>query len=292
MHDVQVYQFPTDVPKTGNNIRSSLTMMGNTLGVKDMSSRFYFVTDQGSNILTALSLGAGFRRLACACHCLATALRHALPDGPGDKGETEEMQLVKSNISAAKALVQYFKKSGLNAMLEKTLIQENDTRWNTLLMMLESVVTNEDAIREFLTTKGEEHRMDSIDFGLVNEVVRFLAPFKHATKALEGDKYPTIHRVYLYYHKLQRHLKPEFGDSNAVLQLKSRLTSSLQDKWQMTTLHKLALSLHPQYKSLKMLDDPDRRAVHLLMRQLIGALPTTEARQPDDDSCAWTSATW
>ena len=287
MHVVQVYQFPTDVPKTGNNIRHSLTMMGNMLGVKDMPSRFLFVTDQGSNIQAALSLGAGFRRLACACHCLATALRHAMPEGPGDKGESEEMQLLKSNISSAKALVQYFKRSGLNAMLQKTLIQENDTRWNTLLMMLESVVNNEEDIRQFLRVKGEEHRIDCIDFGVVNDVVKFLEPFKHATKALEGDKYPTIHRVCLYFHKLQRHLEPDFDDGNVILQLKSRLTSSLQDKWQMTTMHKLALFLHPQYKSLKKLDHGDRIAVHSLLRQLISALPNLEA----DGAGACSSAT-
>jgi len=126
-------------------------------------------------------------------------MRHALPDGPGDKGDTDHLQNHKTNISSAKALIQYFKKTKLNVMLEKTLIQENDTRWNTLLIKLESVTAQEYAIWQFLTEKAEDHRLGSIDFGLLQKVIRFLTPFKKATKAMEGDKYPTIHRVFLYH---------------------------------------------------------------------------------------------
>ena len=270
---MQVYQFPQDQQKTGQNIRQSLTMMGNMLGIKDLAARFYFVTDQGSNIQSALALGSGFNRLPCACHCLATALRHALPDGPGDKGDSDELQDLRCNISSAKALVQYFKKSGLNAMLEKTLVQENDTRWNTMLMMLQSVVNQESAIRDFLQRKDEAHRIDSINIGLLKDVVQFLTPLKEATKALEGDTYPTIHRVCLYYHRLLRHMQPQFGDSPVIEQLKRRLSASLQSKWQLTTMHKLALFLHPQYKALRKMEEQERRDVHSLARQLIRALP-------------------
>jgi hypothetical protein len=81
---LQVYQFPLDENKTAANIRTSLQEMAKKLGIKDDITHFFFVTDQGSNIKAALS--SNYQRIPCACHCLSTALKHALPGGPGDKG--------------------------------------------------------------------------------------------------------------------------------------------------------------------------------------------------------------
>jgi hypothetical protein len=284
---VQVYQFPLDLQKTGQIIRNSLTTMGDVLGVKEMSKHFYFVTDQGSNIQSAL--GYGFNRLACACHCLATALRHALPDGPGDQGQTEELQNLKLNITAVKSLVQYFKKSGQNALLERTLLQENDTRWNTLLMIIESVINQEDDIRRVLHEKGEDHRVNGIDFGMLKDIAKFLSPFKQATKSLEANSYPTIHRVYLWYQKLQRHVETQCFDSSLIAQLKERLTVSLQEKFQMSKIHKLALFLNPQYKMLRKLDSVDRMDVHSLARHLIHVLSSMDDEVKEDNTGPSTS---
>jgi hypothetical protein len=82
---LQVYQFSLDENKTAANVRTSLQEMAKKLGIRDDITHLYFVTDQGSNVKAALSVN--FQRLACSCHCLSTALKHALPDGPGDKGK-------------------------------------------------------------------------------------------------------------------------------------------------------------------------------------------------------------
>ena len=70
--------------------------MGSTLKVDNMRNHFYFVTDQGSNIKAALS--SDYHRLPCSCHCLATALKHALPNGPGDHGDTDELIALAETI--------------------------------------------------------------------------------------------------------------------------------------------------------------------------------------------------
>lgn len=155
---LQVYQFPLETQKTAENIRQSLHKMAEYLGIKDMAKHFYFVTDQGSNIKAALS--TNYQRLPCACHCLSTSLKHALPNGPGDKGNTEELQALQKVIDEVKAMVRYIKKSGLNATLAKSVIQENDTRWNSVLLMLESVVGQEKEIKEALERHGESSRVE------------------------------------------------------------------------------------------------------------------------------------
>jgi len=188
---LQVYQFPAEIRNSADNIQQSLTKMAECLGIEKMSAHFYFVTDQGSNIKAALS--GNYQRLACACHCLATALMHALPDGPGDKGmESEELQGLQNAIDEVKSLVRFIEKSGLNATLAKTVVQENDTHWNSTLMMLESVLAQETEIKTALQKHGDIHRVYNIDFSLLRAFASFLQPLKIATKKLEGDSYPSL----------------------------------------------------------------------------------------------------
>lgn len=104
------------------------------------------------------------------------------------KGDTvEELQTLQLVIDAVKTLVRYFKQSGLNASMDKTLLQENDTRWNSLLMMLESVTNQETQIKQLLLDKDELKRIENVDFSLLRQFCSFLQPLKHATKTMEGD---------------------------------------------------------------------------------------------------------
>ena len=229
-----------------------------------MAKHFYFVTDQGSNIKAALN--SNYQRLACACHCLSTALKHTLPGGPGDKGESEELQALNDSIEKVKALVRYVRKSGLYAQLSKTFVQENETRWNSLLMMMESVINGEEEVKELLSKNSESHRIDCINFGLLRDLVAFLQPLKSATKALEGDSYPTLHKVVLWQNVLLQRCQTHPFDSQLISQLKTRLKDALHDKFPTTVTHKLALFFHPQYKSLRKLAIDERQAVLQMAR--------------------------
>ena len=213
-------------------------------------------------------------------------MKHALPGGPGDKGlESEELQGLQNAIDEVKSLVRFIKKSGLNATLAKTVVQENDTRWNSTLMMLESVVAQETEIKTALQKHGDIHRVENIDFSLLRAFTSFLQPLKIATKKLEGDSYPTLQDVVLQREKLMHHLKPTPFEISLVAQLKTRLRESLQTKFTMTDLHKLALFLHPEYKGLRKMVVEERVAVHDLARSYMAMI-----RKLDVDSAANTAA--
>jgi len=85
--------------------------MGELFAITDKAQHFYLVTNQGSNIKAALS--GKYQCLACACHVISTSPNHALPGGPGHKGESEELQGLSQVIDDVKGLVRYTKKSGL-----------------------------------------------------------------------------------------------------------------------------------------------------------------------------------
>lgn len=267
---LQVYQFPYDEQKTAENIRASLHKITDALGINDMTQHFYYVTDEGANIKAALN--SKYRRIACSCHCLSTGLKHALPGGPGDKGDTEELQALDKVIDEVKKLVRYVKKSGLNAALSKTVLQENETRWNSLLMMIDSVIDQEVDLKRKLQEANEYGRIETIDFCLLKMFREFLQPLKQATKALESDKYPTIHRVVLWHFRLVQHATPLPFDSPIIKQLKQRLAEALPRKWELTTVHKLALFLHPEYKSLRRLSAADKLDVYSMARSFVAAL--------------------
>lgn len=226
---------------------------------------------QGSNIKAALN--SNYNRIPCSCHCIFTALKQALPEGPGDKGDTKELQALMTATDAVKALVRYVKKSGINAMLSNTLLQENDTQWNSLLlMMLESVIKQEQEVKSKLQERNEFHRIECMDFSLLRNLVNFLKPLQQATKALEGENSPTIHRVVLWSFRLLQHTAPQPFDCPTIVQLKSRLADALPKKMEITLVHKLALFLQPQYKRLRKFSVEEQMAVHSLAWNYINML--------------------
>lgn len=88
---------------------------------------------------------------------LAAVMAHLEPkihDGPviqGMKGAVLELRLlmeVLAQVKEAKDLVTYLKSSGLAAALSKKVLQECDTRWNSLHTMLSSVLDVYDKVRK------------------------------------------------------------------------------------------------------------------------------------------------
>jgi len=77
--------------------------------------------------------------------------------------ELEIMEAV-TTIEKCKALVAYFKRSGLNSELPSTLKQEVETRWDSFRTMLVSVDNNWDEVRraiiitflQFFGERGEK----------------------------------------------------------------------------------------------------------------------------------------
>ena len=107
----------------------------------------------------------------------------------------------------------YFKKSGLNNKLSISLKQSNDTRWNSVLTLVQSILKTYDEIEKILSDIGQERRLADIDITLLGSLEQFLQPFFDATKALEGDNFPTIHHVYQWYIKLKRYTTERYTDS-------------------------------------------------------------------------------
>ena len=127
--------------KSGVHIRQALedAFAACNISVEMLLHNVCFVTDEGANMKAALT---HYKRLPCACHMLATVLRHTLqleslsksilPLSPSDK-EMQHVHAIQSTIAEVKNVVAYFKRSGLNNQLHISLKQANETRWNSTL---------------------------------------------------------------------------------------------------------------------------------------------------------------
>lgn len=206
MHNVYTGQFPIDERKTGENIRKCLKTFFVSWKIdcpqNNILSKLTWVTDQGSNIKSALE---GVTRINCAAHMLSNTLKHTF-DTKFLMGEDENCvtRPIINLIHTSKTLIGYMKRTGDINKLSKTLVQEIDIRWNTRLIMLVSIEEQYEEIIKLY--ENEPHRFNNIDRTLLQKMIKFLKPFKMASDELEGDQYPTIHKVILHKAKIEKHL--------------------------------------------------------------------------------------
>lgn len=242
-------KFPLEEAKSGENIRRELKrLLISVLGFDaNVFNKVMWVTDQGANILKALE---PYPHMSCIDHTINTALKHAL-DLEELKQEAPE---VGETIVAVKALVKYVKKSGINSTLSTTAKQMADTRFSSVFLTLQSVNAVYGELTERLTSRDESHRMDNISPEILSFLVDFLRPFHEAQKELEGDKYPTIQLVLIWYEKLTRHCEPDPSDTPYQATIRRRHLEWLERKIEITPLHKLALFLWPKFSQLRMMD--------------------------------------
>lgn len=107
----------------------------------EVKENIYFVTDRGPNIKYGL-IRAGFKRITCYAHIIHNLVSAMFM-------ETK----VKEIIQKANALCSYVKVTGLNTRLETSLKRHVSTRWNSVYIMLNSILNNFEAVRDLLIEK-------------------------------------------------------------------------------------------------------------------------------------------
>lgn len=275
--------FPMEDAKTGENIRREIVKLLVTKFGLDSAflRKIVWVTDQGSNILLALR---PYQRLDCQDHIYNTVLRHALDV----TALTTDALDVAETLTAAKSLVRYVKQSGLAAQLSKTVLQMGETRFSTVYLTLNSVQGVYHELHEKLEARGEAARIENIAPDTLGFLVDLLKPFYEAQRELEGDKYPTLNLVCLWFERLKRHCQSQALDSPQQAAVRSRLSDWLPRKVLIHDLHKVATFLWPKFNQLRMLSAQDRDHVYShvrsLLRDMTASSPEEDATEGDEDA--------
>ena len=141
-----------------------------------------------------------------------------------------------------------------------------------------TLIKTYDEAKKILCVIVQERRLADIDLALLDSVVKFLQPFHDATKALEGDDFPTIHHVYQWYMKLKRVVIEDYSDSSFVKFLKKRALCALTEKFEITAIHKLAMFLHPRFKSMHALQENERNELLNIARNFLSEFSVTSRK--------------
>lgn len=111
------------------------------LSEEDTKKHVVFLSDRGSNIKYGL-LNNGFMRLTCYAHIIHNLVTAML------KGDQ-----VTTLIGKCADLCTYMKSSGLNNSLKKSLKLYTTTRWNSIFIMIDTIIEMYDSIYETLLAK-------------------------------------------------------------------------------------------------------------------------------------------
>lgn len=261
-----------DTVKSGENIMKDVESKFELLGYKrEHLKKIRFVTDHGSNMVKALK--GRYKRDDCRAHRLNTILKNTFED--------DDIPLIFSKIlNNCKNIVRYLKQSGKSNRLKSAVVQECDSRWNTKLGMLESVIEQYASISELLT---EDQRSKwSFDVDFAQEMVRFLSPFREATKSLEGDTYPTACKVLLWWENISKHLNEKNFTGLPFKKLIRIAKKYFQSKYPVDMDTKIACFLDPKYRFLKMLTVCERNEVFDEIKRLIELEELPQPRLEDD----------
>lgn len=273
--------------KTGKEISELLKERFTSVGLCDnLFQKLTFITDRGSNIVKALQ---NQRRMDCMAHALNTVLRNSFSE---QNLNSSNIQMVISN---AKYLVTHFKRTGKIRNLKKTLHQSVDTRWNSIYAMLNSIYDQLDDVKA-LDDEGIINDWDLFE-ALLGDIISLLRPFVEATKDLECDRKPTLHKVLLWRSELLTLSSVKGIDSSDIKVLKCQITKFIYLKINITIEHKIALFLCPAYKHLRCLTEEERNEVLTIIKQFITActhagklLHTTDIKALQETS-RWTKYT-
>uniref|UniRef100_A0A3B1IVY8 HAT C-terminal dimerisation domain-containing protein n=1 Tax=Astyanax mexicanus TaxID=7994 RepID=A0A3B1IVY8_ASTMX len=258
--------FEPGTSKTGDNIRSLLFQNLRVFGIDctctNMVNKIVFVTDRGANMVSSLR---DFTRINCSAHILNVILSSAFATAVMENA-CEVSQL----ITDVKKLVTYFKHSGQQGKLTKSLKQAVETRWNSVFDMTDSVLQQFEEISTILLENNQYGKIGCINKNMLTTVVSFLKPFKDATNDLESDS-STLSGSLVLPWVLAIPALTEVA-SVCVRRLNELMSTDNSAPNAVHRLYRVATFLTPKLRHLKMLDNYARADVMNAVKELIANL--------------------
>lgn len=245
-------------------IRKIIEEMLDKYELKDKFEHLTFVTDRGGNVCVALNCAT---RLNCATHFNNNSVKAAC-----------DIDIVKDQIAECKSLVTYFKSTGLNNLLESSLKQALDIRFNSVCNMFDSILKNRSKIKEILEDRNEDHRLHNVRFNQVHAMFQFLDEYRHWSVMLSSSKSSSLYLVWIAIDKLLKHSTRSNSDSNMISLMKIKAYQYIEEKFVLHELHRVATILHPNFKSLKFATDELRKETVDNVRGLLNKFRSNASR--------------
>ena len=210
-----------------------------------------FVTDNAGNQKMAFRNGAEiWTWFGCSCHNSNLVVKNGMD--VWTFGQDPDLRRLAVQIATTKSLVSLVRRKGLDYHLNQTLKQECETRWNSLLAMVRSVIDSLEQMRAHPAFQSQDaiELIDALNPTVPRRLVNVLSPLEVASEKLSGENYATLHLVVPTKERLKRALAPEQGDDSTTKTLKKRLSRLVDDKFAIRDQHLVATMLWPPFRRL------------------------------------------
>lgn len=261
LDDLLLAMKPMEPGKKKDNVyvREIIWQTINEYGISQYASQFIFISDRGGNIRVALQ---DFVRLNCFPHFIHSTVKYAC-----------EVDSFKKLIDSCGKLVKYFKFNGLNNLLDITLKSAIKTRFNYVIMMMESIYAQYVTIEQILRERNELIRLRNIDREHIENVINFLSTFLSASKLTESNFKPTLCYVWIGIAEITSICRAQVNDSTMIKTAKARALNYIETKFVLHKLHRVSSFLNPNYKSLVFASSNMREKTINDTRGMMGASP-------------------
>lgn len=229
--------FEASESKNATNLRKHINDKLIEFNLLQHASKIVFVSDRGPNVTKALEI---YTRLNCYPH-----LSNNIAEKACDVAD------VKLILESARKLVRFFKISGLNNLLKKSLKSFVKTRFNSNCSMLESILDNWDDIITILEQRGESERINVLTQDSINEIFTFLKEFKRWSDQLECSLKPSLHLVWIAAESVKIHLQLSDFDSPMITEMKKIAIEYFRKNFVLHKYHRIATFLNPQTKNMR-----------------------------------------
>ncbi|CAG9571748.1 unnamed protein product [Danaus chrysippus] len=259
---------------TALNIASELEIILNRWNLKEKVN--FAVSDNAANVVKGIKEHLGIEHFGCFAHTLNLIVDDAL-------------ELQQGLIDNIKKIVAHFKRSTVSSerlakyqiqqnLQPKRLIQQVETRWNSVFYMIERIVELQDAVRSTLALVDRNlPLLSSEDWTTCAQLCQILRPFEEMTKAMSGEKYLTGSSVIIMVRCLKESCKKILGNTEFVSSVRDvafNLQLGLEERFQRVEQSgTLALNtfLDPRFKTQAFSDTNEAAKTKERVRKLVAA---------------------
>ncbi|CAF1039365.1 unnamed protein product [Rotaria sordida] len=162
--------------------------------------------------------------------------------------------------------------SYLTQNLESTLKRDICTRWNSTYDTLWSVWLNYNDVEQVLASRKEEQYVSNIDSHVFKDITDLLSVFKIGSEKLSADNVSTLHSILPWFYKFRKSCEIKATDRPCIAQLKKKLLTKPDAKLWLTDIHYIATFLHPETKSLPLLNQNERNEIIKTVKKMLNTL--------------------
>ena len=193
----------------------------------------YIVTDNGANIVKVVN-EIGIGHIPCFAHTLNIVVKISI----------EKSQFVSDLVKKCRDCVTFFKQSttassklleqcaSVKSHSKKTLVQDVPTRWNSTVLMLDSLSILKDQVLAVLGVMQQSRlALNEKEWSVITSLISLLRPFLEVTQELCAQNYPSISKVLPVIRGLNKKLTAFTSDVSAITDLRKTLQQNLNQRY-------------------------------------------------------------